>query len=124
MKIESSHILLPKIRLYAYHGVLPQEQTIGAYFSVSLEIDTDFESALETDDLSGTISYADIYKSVEEEMRIPSRLLEHVAGRIAKRLFKDFPAINQMKIELFKENPPIGGAECTQAGIRLVAVNR
>ena len=124
MEIASSHILLPQIRLYAYHGVLPQEQTIGAYFSISLEIETRFENALETDDLSGTISYADVYQSVEEEMRIPSRLLEHAAGRIVKRLFKDFPAIIQVTIELYKENPPITGAECTQAGIRLVAVNK
>lgn len=123
MTIKSSHILLPHMRFYAYHGVIPQEQIVGAFFIVSLEIEVCFENALKTDDLTGTISYADVYHAVKEEMEIHSHLLEHVAGRIVNRIFRDFPSVFQIKIELFKENPPIMGSECPLAGVQLVATN-
>lgn len=118
MKLTESVILLPQLRFFAHHGVLPQEQEVGACFYVNLEIRTDFTHALETDELENTVSYADIHEAVKEEMAISSRLLEHVAGRIVHRLYRDFPTIKGIKIELYKQNPPMG-ADCERAGIRI-----
>ncbi len=118
MKLTDSVILLPQMRFYAYHGVLPQEQQVGAYFYVNLEIRTDVTHAFETDELKDTISYADIHEAVREEMAVSSRLLEHVAGRIAHRLYRDFPTIEGLKIELYKQNPPMG-ADCERAGVSI-----
>ena len=42
-------------------------------------------------------------------MRIPSRLLEHVAGRILKALHHRFPTLQAAEIMLSKVNPPFGG---------------
>ena len=86
MKVKNSRILLPRVRFYAHHGVDPQEQLTGAYFHVGIEADTDFNEAMQTDRLEGTVSYADLYESIKTEMDIPSKLLEHVAGRILRRL--------------------------------------
>ena len=36
MKVESSYIYLKDARFHAYHGVLPQEQQVGADFLVSV----------------------------------------------------------------------------------------
>lgn len=118
MQIESTSIHLEKMRFYAYHGVMPQENKVGTYFWVSLHIDTDFTPAVESDNLDGTISYADIYSSVKDEMCKPSKLLEHVAGRIAKRLYQDFPAITQITVKVDKENPPMG-AQCESCGVEI-----
>lgn len=118
MKLTDSVILLPQMRFYAYHGVLPQEQQVGAYFYVNLEIRTDVTHAFETDELKDTISYADIHEAVREEMAVSSRLLEHVAGRIAHRLYRDFPTIEGLKIELYKQNPPMG-ADCERTGVSI-----
>ncbi len=41
-------------------------------------------------------------------MAIPSRLLEHVAARIAKALSHAFPAIESGQITVTKTNPPCG----------------
>ena len=100
------------IKFYAFHGVLPQENLVGANFYIDLKLKTDFSRAAETDELEGTVSYADIYASVKEEMDMPSKLLEHVCQRIASRLFKDFPTIVSIDICLYKENPPMGA--CAQ----------
>lgn len=72
MKVKNSRILLPRVRFYAHHGVDPQEQLTGAYFHVGIEADTDFNEAMQTDRLEGTVSYADLYESIKTEMDIPS----------------------------------------------------
>lgn len=120
MKVKNSRILLPRVRFYAHHGVDPQERLTGAYFHVGMEADTDFSGAMQTDRLEGTVSYADLYESIKTEMDIPSKLLEHVAGRILQRLFDDFPSIIRIRLTLTKENPPMG-ADCREAGVEIEA---
>ena len=46
---------------------------------------------------------------VEEEMAIRSKLLEHVAHRIIKRIFNEVAAISRITLAVSKLNPPIGG---------------
>ena len=108
MKATDMYIRLEGMKFYAFHGVLPQENLVGANFYVDLKLKTDFTKAAETDELEGTVSYADIHTAVKEEMNIPSKLLEHVCQRIARRLFHDFPTIETIDIRLSKENPPMG----------------
>ena len=100
------------MKFYAFHGVLPQENLVGAYYYVDLKLKTDFTHAAETDELEGTVNYADIFTVVKEEMAITSKLLEHVCQRIASRILEDFPAIEAIDIRLYKENPPMGA--CAQ----------
>ena len=108
MKATDMYIRLEGMKFYAFHGVLPQENLVGANFYVDLKLKTDFTQAAETDELEDTVSYADIHTVVKEEMSIPSKLLEHVCQRIARRLFHDFPTIETIDIRLSKENPPMG----------------
>ena len=122
LKVQSSKVLLKDIRLFANHGVLPQERVVGAYYILNIGIDTDFSRAMETDELEGTISYAEVYDVVKAEMAIPSKLLEHVAGRICNALLHRFPTAQAIHLEILKENPPMG-ADCAGAGVS-VDVNR
>ena len=108
MQATDMYIRLEGLKIYAYHGVLPQENLVGAYYYIDLKLKTDFTHAAETDELEGTVSYADIFAVVKEEMAITSKLLEHVCQRIASRIFKDFPTIVAIDIRLSKENPPMG----------------
>lgn len=102
------YIHMEGMKFYAFHGVLPQENLVGAYYYIDLKLKTDFSRAAETDTLEDTVSYADIHASVKEEMSMPSKLLEHVCQRIAFRILTDFPTIEAIDICLFKENPPMG----------------
>lgn len=104
-----SYILLENIIFYANHGVFLQETAVGNVYVVNLKIETDLSKAAISDDLTDTISYADVYTIIREEMGITSNLLEHVAGRIIARLKNTFPQIAQVEIKLSKRNPPIGG---------------
>lgn len=117
--MNTSYIFLKDLRFYAYHGVAPQETAIGNEFTVSLRLKTDIFRAAETDNVEDTVSYADVYEAVKAEMEIPSKLLEYVCGRIVKRLFRDFPAIEEIEIALSKRNPPMG-ADIASAGVEML----
>lgn len=39
-----SKIILEDIKIYAYHGVLPEENIVGTYYLVNLECDVDLWS--------------------------------------------------------------------------------
>ena len=117
-----SRIYLKNIRFHAYHGVLQQERIVGNDYVVNLVVDYDFTSAMKTDELSATINYAELYEIIKEEMAIPSKLLEHVVGRIGKRVFSEYSAIRQIQLAITKENPPFG-ADCDGAGVEVVLTN-
>lgn len=122
MKLMSSKIYLRNVRFHAFHGVLPQEGIVGNDYLVNLVVDYDFSSAMKTDDLQGTLNYAEVYQKVREEMAVPSKLLEHVAGRIAHRLFSDFLEIQKLQLSITKVNPPMG-ADSDGAGVEVVLTN-
>lgn len=113
-----SYIVLKRISIYAYHGVDPQETKVGNTFLIDLKLKTDISKAMRTDEISDTISYAEIYRTISEEMAIPSRLLEHVAARIIQRIFRDYHAIESIKLKLSKQNPPMG-ADIAYAGVEI-----
>ena len=121
MKQSDMYIHLKGLKLFAFHGVLPQENKVGAEYTLNLRLKTDFSRASQTDDLNYTINYAEVFEAVKEEMKIPSQLLEHVIQRIAGRLFHDFPQITEIKIALFKQNPPMG-ADIDCAGVEMHCV--
>lgn len=105
----TTKIELRRMTFYAYHGVAPQETRVGNTFIVDLILTAPLENAVWSDDLSDTINYATVYETVKAEMAIPSRLLEHAAGRILKALKERFPQITEVELVLSKLNPPFGG---------------
>ncbi|MCD7721979.1 MAG: dihydroneopterin aldolase [Prevotellaceae bacterium] len=114
-----TRITVDRLKVFARHGALPQEKDVGSYFYVTVEAEvTDCQAAL-TDRLSDTLSYADIARTITEEMAVRSQLLEHVAARIAQRLLADHPSVLSLLVKVTKENPPLG-VECTGAGVELI----
>lgn len=113
-----SKIFLEDLKIYAYHGVLPEENIIGTYYLLNAELHIDLWKAAESDDLHDTISYADINDIIHKEMKIKSQLLEHVAGRIISKIYESFPEISYIKLKITKTSPPMQG-EMKGASIEL-----
>ncbi|QBA65369.1 dihydroneopterin aldolase [Muriicola soli] len=103
------HVRLKNIRLYAYHGCLPEETLIGSDYRVDIKVKAPLGKAAQSDELKDTADYVTIHKIAEEEMKTPSKLLEHVARRIAERILKEIPVVASGKVKVAKINPPIGG---------------
>lgn len=113
-----SKIYLDDVKIYAYHGVLPEENIVGTYYILNVELHTDLWKAAESDNLNDTISYADINDIIHDEMMIKSKLLEHVAGRIIFKIHEKFSQIDYIKIKITKTSPPMKG-EMKGASIEL-----
>ncbi len=122
MTLTESEIILKGMRFHSYHGVGAQEHLTGQNFIVDLRIHYSIEKAMVSDDLEDTLNYADLYKVIRQEMNTPSCLLERVSGRIAERLFRTFPAIRALDLNVMKINPPMG-ADCEGAGIESHFIN-
>lgn len=109
MQITNYTIRLQNIHLYAHHGVMEQERAIGAWFTIDAALQMNDSSAITGDDISGTVSYADVYEIIKEEMQTPSNLLEHVSSRIINKIFDRFATVEKIEITLAKDTPPMGG---------------
>ena len=97
------------IKLYAFHGCLPEEGRIGGQYLVDVSLQTDFSEAAISDELIKTVDYVDINKIVKEEMAIRSKLIEHVGQRIFDRIKKEVKNVDKLRIKVIKICPPING---------------
>ena len=108
------------IRMYSYHGCLPEEEIIGGHYDVTVEIETDFSDAEKNDNLKTTIDYCDVYSIVVREMKVRSKLIEHAAARIADAMMIELKGIEQLSVEVTKMAPPMNG----DVGMVSVVVDR
>ena len=122
MTLRNSIISIENLRIHAFHGVMEQERNVGADFLLSLHIHYNIGKAMETDEVADTLNYAEACEVVTQEMKIPSKLLEHVAGRICKALFQRFPQATAISLKLTKQNPPMG-ADCDGASLEVHVTN-
>jgi dihydroneopterin aldolase len=111
-------IELKKMICHAHHGVTDQEQIVGNTYRIDVKVFLDLSNAIESDRLEDTLDYADILNLIKEEMVIPSQLIEHVAGRIVRKIKEKHPHISKVKLRLAKINPPLEG-EIGEAAITI-----
>ena len=111
-------ISLENLRFQAYHGVGEQENIVGAEFEVSLHVHLPLSKELFPDDLNATISYADLYSVVEQEMGKRSSLIENVGDRICFSLKEKFPVLVAIDVTVRKLAPPISSFQ-GNASIRI-----
>lgn len=102
-------IVLEDMEFYAYHGCFAEEQIIGGKFLITVKIVTDTVEAEKSDNITKTINYQEVYAVIKKEMAQKSKLLEHVASRIADALKNHFPAVEKISVKVTKINPPVGG---------------
>ncbi|WP_420387845.1 dihydroneopterin aldolase [Roseivirga sp.] len=112
-------VALEGMEFYAFHGFYEEEREKGNHFVVDAALTTSFDQAADTDELSGTVNYEELHSLVQKEMEIPSKLLEHVAGRIINKCFESFPHVTEVKVSVAKKNPPIK-AKIEQSKITMV----
>jgi len=102
-------LTLNRMQFHAYHGVFEQEQKVGNTYFIDLKIGADFSKACKTDQIEDTINYASVFHEINEEMKNPCRLIEHVAENICQRLKTKFKECQSLEITLTKQNPPLQG---------------
>lgn len=107
MHIIDSSITVEGLRVRANHGVMPQERAVGNDFVVSATLRYDATLAAHSDEIAEALNYAEVIETIKSEMAVPSRLIEHAAGRIAAALLHDFPIITGGTVTVSKPHPPV-----------------
>lgn len=100
---------LKNIKTKGNHGVFKEEQDKGNTFYTDVEVWYKSEKSVKSDELEDTFDYQHIMDVVHEEMAKPSKLLEHLAGRIIKSLAKKDKRIKKIYVRIAKLNPPVKG---------------
>src|SRR5258708_33326899 len=90
------------IRLYAYHGCMEEECIIGGNHVVNVQLKGDCLASAKINKLEDTADYILVYQIVKQEMAIRSKLIEHVAERIASRLKTELSMVKQLSVEVVK----------------------
>src|SRR5690349_969107 len=82
-------ILLEGLRFFGYHGVYPEERTLGQRFIVDVTVELDLRDAGAHDELDETVNYSSIYTTVRSIVEgEPLMLIEAVADRTAHSLLE------------------------------------
>ena len=102
----TTSVYIDKLRIFARHGVLPQERTVGNTFEVSVRLDYDFADAASADDVALTVNYAEVAYIVKHTMARPCELLEAAVWNIRKALLIRWPDIKSGRITVLKLHPP------------------
>ena len=101
-------IIIKDLRIYAYHGVNPEEKTQGQLFSFDIKCNLSLEKPCISDDVNDTVNYAKLIKCVKKTVISEKNdLLERVSQRVADALFEEFPAIDSLIIRMKKPEAPI-----------------
>lgn len=101
-------IKLRGLRFYSRIGVYEQERVVGNEFAVDVAVRYGAEH-FEDENLSTTISYADIYAIVAEAMQREWMLLESAAKGISERISKRWAEVEEIRVTIEKATPPICG---------------
>lgn len=119
-QVEPGEIRLSNMVFFGTHGANPEETALGQRFAVNLSVWVDMSQASRTDRLEDTVSYSSIYKLVRAEVEgEPSKLLEHLAGRIVDRVLQSDARITRARVEVGKPSPPLKGSTTAEVSVVL-----
>ena len=99
-------ITVEGIRVFAYHGHLPEEAVLGGHFIINVWVEVDTVEVEKTDDLKHTVDYVKIIAIVKEQMAIRSNMIEHSAKRIVDAILT-LHKVKKVTVEVEKVLPPI-----------------
>jgi 7,8-dihydroneopterin aldolase/epimerase/oxygenase len=99
-------ITVEGIRVFAYHGHLPEEAILGGHFIVNVWVTADTSEVEKTDDLNDTVDYVKIIEIVKQKMAIRANMIEVPAKRIVDAILP-LHKVQKVKVEVEKIQPPI-----------------
>ena len=113
-------IRLTGMTFFGRHGVNPEETSLGQRFGIDLSLWLDLSTAAASDDLHDTVSYSAIYKLIRAEAEgEPSKLLEHLAGRIVHAVLQADDRVARVRVTVAKLNPPLKGSTTGEVSVTL-----
>ena len=96
------------LRLFAYHGVNPEEKRDGQTFVLDLRLGADLSQARRSDRLEDTVNYAAVVKAVRAALTAQSvDLIERAAQAVCDAVLEGFPQVEEVSLLLQKPEAPV-----------------
>ena len=104
----TDRIIVRDLVVFAYHGVLPEEQRLGQRFEVDLSCVMDLREAAQRDTEGATVSYSSLVEIVQEVSgRKAFFLIETLADVIARTILERYAQIDAVSVTVRKPSAPI-----------------
>lgn len=101
-------ITIKNLKLFAYHGVNPEEKENGQTFFLDIDYYLNMTKACHNDDLEDTVSYAKVVKVVRKVFCEQSYdLIERASQVVADAILDSFSEISRVDITLKKPEAPV-----------------
>lgn len=102
-------VKIEDLEVFARHGVLTEEKSLGQKFAITLECFFDVSAAGRSDDLTKTVNYKELADFASELFRINAfDLIEAAAEHLAREILVRYSLIEMIKIKISKPWAPIG----------------
>lgn len=103
-------ILMHNLGFYGYHGLLKEENVLGQKFFLDIELEVNTREAGLKDDMTKSVSYADVYEVVKDIVTNKRfNLLEALAENITIEVFEKFKLVNGIMVRIKKPEAPVNG---------------
>lgn len=102
-------IKITGLKVFAHHGVFPEETKNGQDFFVNATLFLDCRPAGISDDLTKSVHYGEVSQFITSFLQEHTyQLIETAAEQTVKALLVAFPLIEKIEFELCKPHAPIG----------------
>ena len=101
-------LFIDNLEVFANHGLFEEENKLGQKFIFDIECELNYKKAMFSDEMTDSISYADIAEVVVKTATTNTfNLLERLSGEILKNIFTEFSQIENIKLKINKPGAPI-----------------
>ena len=101
-------LFIDNLEVFANHGLFEEENKLGQKFIFDMECELNYKKAMFSDEMTDSISYADIAEVVVKTATTNTfNLLERLAGEILKNIFTEFSQIENINLKINKPGAPI-----------------
>lgn len=89
---------------------LQKKKKLGQKLQLDAELSYPIEQLVQHDDLKETVSYADVYQTIEDFVLSNNyNLIESVANHLLQKLLATYPTIEAITLRVRKYSVPIAG---------------
>mgnify|MGYP001011377743 FL=1 len=102
-------IIIKGIEVFAYHGALSEENSLGQRFTIDITMKKDIKKACINDTLEDTVHYGFVHDDVVTLTKNNKfKLIEKLAEELAKMIVEKY-GVEEVTVSIEKPNAPING---------------
>ncbi len=101
-------VSVKNLKVFAYHGVLPEEKRSGQYFYLDISLYGDYTVACLLDSLADAVNYDEVCNCAFKAMTQQTYdLIERAAQVVCDSILREFDRVSEVEVTLKKPHAPV-----------------